>query len=260
MKIGEALRNARIEKGYSLKYLEEATKIRTKYLEALENEDFDILPGSVYAKAFLRTYAKYLELDTEEIMAEYNRLNSNNDTQPPLEETEQIDLETTSTLGKKWKYLVAGLAIVSLFVINSIYNNVRGQDNKPEQPNTAQEQPNNTVQKQPNISKQSPGNLDTPGLATNNEKNQGVRVVLKVIDQQQSWMQVEADGNTVFSGLVGPGEMKDFKAQDKIFLHAGNAGAVEVNVNGKNLGRLGEGSKVVKITYTSDEEPKSKEG
>lgn len=252
MQIGEALRNARNEKGYSLKYLEEATKIRAKYLEALENENFDILPGPVYAKAFLRTYAKYLELDTEEIMAEYNGLSNNNDTQPPAEETKHIDLEQSSAVAKRWKYVVAGLAIVSLFAFNAIYNKSQGRDIKPELPKTAQ--------KQPNTQEPSPGNLKTPSKDTNNEKDQGVRVVLKVNDQQQSWMQVEADGNTVFSGLVGPGEMKDFKAQEKIFLHVGNAGAVEVNVNGKNLGRLGENGKVVKIPFTSGEEPKLKEG
>ncbi|MEG6521730.1 helix-turn-helix domain-containing protein [Desulfotomaculum sp. 1211_IL3151] len=253
VQIGEALRNARNEKGYSLKYLEEATKIRAKYLEALENENFDILPGPVYAKAFLRTYAKYLELDTEEIMAEYNGLSKNNDTQPQAEETKPFDPEATTSIAKKWKYLVAGLAIVSLFAFNSLYNNGQNQDNKPEIPK-------NTAQEQPNTQGPSPENLNTPGQATNNEKDQGVRVVLKVNDEQQSWMQVEADGNTVFSGLVGPGEMKDFKAKQKIYLHVGNAGAVEVNVNGKNLGRLGENGKVVKIPFTSEEEPNSKEG
>ncbi|GAB6180724.1 DUF4115 domain-containing protein [Desulfotomaculum defluvii] len=251
MQIGEALSNARKEKGYSFRYLEEATKIRAKYLEALENENFDILPGPVYAKAFLRTYSKYLELDTEEIMAEYSRICNN--TQPPVEETKEVEIEPTSKENKKWRYLVAGLAIVSLVAFNSIYNRDQGLDNKPELPNTVQEQPNNQTDQPSKDIKPS-----AQGVAPQN--NQGVRVVLRVTEQQQSWMQVEADGNTVFSGLVGPGEMKDFKAEEKIFLHVGNAGAVEVNVNGKDLGRLGENGKVVKIPFTSGEEPKLKEG
>ena len=55
--IGNSLREARIRQGLSIKDVEAATKIRGKYLEALEQDDFEVLPGPTYVKGFLRTYA-----------------------------------------------------------------------------------------------------------------------------------------------------------------------------------------------------------
>jgi len=252
MPIGEALKKARTEKGYSLEYLEEATKIRAKYLDALENENYDVLPGKVYAKAFLRTYAKFLDLDTEEIMAEFNHKQNE---APPIEvNTSEPEKEITVGSKKNWRYVAAGLAIVALIAFNSLYHTgKRAQDVKPEPPKTVQKQP---TENQPNPTAPNQG---TKPENTEQQPVQGVRVELKVADQE-SWMQVVADGNTVFSGLVAPGEMKDFRAQQKIFLHVGNAGAVEVRVNGKDLGRLGKSGQVVQIPFAAGEEPKLKQG
>lgn len=61
--VGEELRNKRIEKGLSLEEVETATKIRVKYLEAIENENFDLIPGRVYVKGFIKNYAKFLGVD-----------------------------------------------------------------------------------------------------------------------------------------------------------------------------------------------------
>ncbi|TSC93862.1 MAG: transcriptional regulator, XRE family [Candidatus Berkelbacteria bacterium Athens1014_28] len=62
---GERLRRARKRLGVDLIEAELATKIRAKYLEALENEDFEVLPNDIYVKGFVITYAKYLKLDPE---------------------------------------------------------------------------------------------------------------------------------------------------------------------------------------------------
>ena len=63
--IGNTLREARIRKGLSIKDVEDATKIRSKYLEALEEDDFEVLPGPTFVKGFLRTYAVFLKLDAD---------------------------------------------------------------------------------------------------------------------------------------------------------------------------------------------------
>ena len=70
--IGATLRETRVRRSLSLKQAEDDTKIRIKYLQAMENEEFDALPAPAYAKGFLRTYATYLELDPELILDEYN--------------------------------------------------------------------------------------------------------------------------------------------------------------------------------------------
>ncbi len=69
--IGEILRQAREARGISLAEAEEATKVRQKFLEALEQDDFQRLPGEVYRRGFLKSYAIYLGLDPEPLLARY---------------------------------------------------------------------------------------------------------------------------------------------------------------------------------------------
>jgi cytoskeleton protein RodZ len=70
--IGNSLRDARLRKELDFPELEQGTKIRAKYLRALEDENFDQLPASTYVKGFLRTYADYLGLDGQLYVDEYN--------------------------------------------------------------------------------------------------------------------------------------------------------------------------------------------
>ena len=69
--IGNTLREARVRRNLTLQQVEEDTKIRVKYVQAMENEDFDVMPGATYVKGFLRTYSEYLALDPEVILDEY---------------------------------------------------------------------------------------------------------------------------------------------------------------------------------------------
>lgn len=69
--IGPSLREARIRRGIGLDRVEAATRIRTRYLEAIEDDRWDELPAEAYAKGFLRTYATYLELDPQQYLAAF---------------------------------------------------------------------------------------------------------------------------------------------------------------------------------------------
>lgn len=70
--IGNSLREARLRQGLEIPRVESETKIRGKYLRALEEEQFEVLPGDTYVKGFLRTYADYLGLDGQLYLDEYN--------------------------------------------------------------------------------------------------------------------------------------------------------------------------------------------
>lgn len=70
--IGNSLRAARMHQKLELPQVERDTRIRSKYLRALEDEDFAVLPGHAYARGFLRTYADYLGLDGQRFLTEYN--------------------------------------------------------------------------------------------------------------------------------------------------------------------------------------------
>jgi len=71
--IGPTLREARIRARIDMSEVESRTKIRAKYLRAIENEEWDLLPGPVYAKSFLRTYGDYLGLDSRMLVEEFKR-------------------------------------------------------------------------------------------------------------------------------------------------------------------------------------------
>jgi hypothetical protein len=70
--LGSSLRDARVCRGIELAQVAAETQIRTRYLQALEDERFELLPGSVYAKGFLRAYADHLGLDGQLFVDEYN--------------------------------------------------------------------------------------------------------------------------------------------------------------------------------------------
>ena len=71
--IGATLREARMRARIDISEVEAATKIRAKYLRALENEEWDLLPGPTFVKSFLRTYGEYLGLDVTHLLEEYKR-------------------------------------------------------------------------------------------------------------------------------------------------------------------------------------------
>jgi hypothetical protein len=82
--IGNSLREARLRQGLDLNDAEQATKIRTKYLGALEDERFELLPAQTYVKGFLRSYAEFLGLDGQIYVDEYNSRFFTVDDEPPL--------------------------------------------------------------------------------------------------------------------------------------------------------------------------------
>src|ERR1700691_6033287 len=69
--IGQTLREARMRERIDVSEIEAQTKIRAKYLRALENEEWDLLPGPTFVKSFLRTYAQALGLDDKALLEEY---------------------------------------------------------------------------------------------------------------------------------------------------------------------------------------------
>nr|MDQ4030268.1 helix-turn-helix domain-containing protein [Actinomycetota bacterium] len=82
MKIGASLHEARVRRRLTVDDAHRATRIRPQYLEALEEEDFERLPGDAYVKGFLRSYADYLELDGSALVATYRERNAERDLPP----------------------------------------------------------------------------------------------------------------------------------------------------------------------------------
>lgn len=110
--IGPTLREARVRRKLTLQQAEDDTKIRVKYLQAMENEDFEVMPGVTYVKGFLRTYATYLGLDGDVIIDEFDSRTG------PLPEHEPFG--GVSALGKPYSHrgrnTLALVAVVCVLV------------------------------------------------------------------------------------------------------------------------------------------------
>ncbi|MBV8221632.1 MAG: helix-turn-helix domain-containing protein [Solirubrobacterales bacterium] len=127
--IGTRLREARIRARIDISEVEARTKIRAKYLRAIENEEWDLLPGPVYVKSFLRTYGDFLGVDSRGLVDEYKRR---------YERPADQDMRPISSLGRERErrrrrpsrlgrvaavVLVLAAVVVALFVVGSLSKN-----------------------------------------------------------------------------------------------------------------------------------------
>jgi hypothetical protein len=113
LEIGSSLREARNRHGVELAQVEADTHIRTRYLKALEDERFDLLPGDAYVRGFLRTYADYLGLDAELFVDEYKACFAPpEEPLPQLIPRRRIDLPRLRTLATVGAVLAVALVVV----------------------------------------------------------------------------------------------------------------------------------------------------
>lgn len=239
--VGEMLRSTRQEKGISLREAEEATKIRRKYLEALENGTYNEIPGRVYALGFVRNYARYLGLDPAEVTARFKEEYPAKEDPYPVEESSITAPQLTAGKWGRW-LLVLGV-ILLLWGVNRLYGYYRPTPVQPPVPPSVTEPAPGTpppVTSQPPVTPQQPP-APPPQV-------QGVEIKVKATGD--CWVGAAVDGKNNFSGTLKAGEEKTFQGQDKISVTLGSAGAVEVTLNGQVQPPLGKRGDVV--TFEAD--------
>lgn len=113
--VGDALRERRMALKIDVHEVEEATKIRAKYLRALENEEYDLLPGNAYVKSFLRTYAEYLDLDARAIVDSYRSRTGTHEEEP----AGLVGRNNSQSSPRRvwWIVALALIVIVALFLL-----------------------------------------------------------------------------------------------------------------------------------------------
>jgi helix-turn-helix protein/uncharacterized protein DUF4115 len=120
LEIGSSLREARISHGVELAQVDADTHIRTRYLKALEDERFDLLPGDAYARGFLRTYADYLGLDAELFVDEYKaRFAPPEEPLPQLIQRRRMDLRWLPAPTTVGALLAVGLVVVLAWTLGN---------------------------------------------------------------------------------------------------------------------------------------------
>ncbi len=265
--IGEILKTAREQQGISLDDVAEATKIRTKYLRALEEENFDTLPGDVYARGFATAYLKYLGIKDRPDVVEVMKPKVKEPEQPVQPEAKKVEEprkiadtpkrkksaekfeETPLNKNAKLIVLLSVAAILALFLLQGVYSN---QMANQEQGNQVQQQQQQEPEQNGAEQNDVPEEPVTPP-EPEEPVYDGLEMQLEILDvnpnaDDQCWMQITVDGKTTETTL-SQGQIQDIKAAQDIKLNLGNAGVVKVILNGQDLGVLGNQGQVVKKTF-----------
>lgn len=119
--IGETLRERRMAMKIDVQEVEEETKIRAKYLRALENEEYNLLPGNAYVKSFLRTYAEYLGLDSRALVDAYRAQGERQDDDPAF-----FSARTEAGGSSRAKWVIAVAVIIAIAVVLFLIGAVGG--------------------------------------------------------------------------------------------------------------------------------------
>jgi cytoskeletal protein RodZ len=273
--IGRLLEQKRKERGLTLEEVEQATKIRKRYLTGLERDDYAILPDAVYVRGFLKTYANYLGLDGDALS---RQLKSSSKTQrergidydPRPESDFEEPLITPSGLIGAQKRKVSTSAIVTVIVavlalaalIGALYFVGRGaQVSKEGNPPSGESPPRHEQQnvagreKAPEAGSAKEGAVgstsgdEKPEVAKQSAPPDTLRVLVSVTELP-SWILIRTDGTTAYEQVAQPGFSKTFEAEQRLYIKSGNAGAVRVEINGQDAGALGGSGEIVARTYT----------
>ena len=233
---GEKLRHEREMRGITLREIADATKISMRFLQALEEDRLDVLPGGLFPRAFVRQYATFLGLDAVALLEQFATVHGEAVVErrppPPPERRRRI---TSGHL------ILAGIGL--LLVVLSL----RRSSSQPE-PRTRPAAPATAA---------APAVLSTdrvfpsPSLAHDAAVATRDALVLTMTAQQECWVEVRADGTTVVNRVLAEGESQTLEARGEIVLSVGNAGGLRIRLNDRPalpLGRSGEVRKNIVIT------------
>jgi cytoskeletal protein RodZ len=251
MSLGSVIRQARIDAGLSIDDLSERTSIRAGLLKEIESDDFTKCGGETYARGHLRNIAPHLKMDAVLLLELYENEQS---MQPRrIQEMLAENNVMTNPVDKKtisWKTL-AGISLATLALLGAVQiiisNSQTTTISNPEVVATesATPQPSVTAEEQP-----SPVATSTPTVVRDTySSGTGVSVSVSA-PRGKSWLFVsDSNGTTLYSGQIRIGEKLNFSATTRINLRAGNAGAVDVSVNGKPGQQIGSDGQVVTLSY-----------
>jgi len=226
--IGNSLREARLRQGLEFPRIEAETKIRGKYLRALEEEQFEVLPGETYVKGFLRTYADYLGLEGQLYVDEYNSR---------FTTAEEVAAAPSTPRRRRARPVesnlvvvaLAGIVAVTVLVVVGLAGIGSGS---PEQtplvdtssgPTTTQEAETGPV----TATGQEPGGQARPAAKA--------RLVLTAV-RGECWVQVRANGvngRLLYEGTLEIGQTQRFVRYKRLWLEVGAPANIDANLNGR---------------------------
>ena len=246
------LKDMREARGLSLQAIFETTRVGLVNLTAVENGDYKRLPPPVYARNFIRKYARAVGIDEKPILDRYEKhLES---LKPPQEETEVR--KPWPETGRRYRFLFMSLAavIAAGILVSAIF--LYDQGGKPPSPAPVVESPSPAqvipVPEQtaavPNAPAQITASKSAPAPA---EKTilppaaAGKMYHLVIEARELTWIRITEDRNPSYQALLKPGEKIERMASDYFQLDIGNAGGINLTFQGKPLGSIGKQGQII---------------
>ena len=250
MSLGSMISKARRDAGLSIDDLSAATNIRGPLLREIESDNFSQCGGDTYARGHIRNIAAKLNVDPQIFLTAYEdeQMHVDRSMQDLLIEN-SVMKEPSQSRKVSWKALVT-ISVASLFVAG-LAQVIVSNNSTPDIPPLIEESaaPTESAEATPEatISEEA-----APSDETSVSTGQGVEVVITAT-RAKSWLFVsDATGRTLFSGQMAAGTSKTFTTDQQLNLKIGNAGGVDLSVNGKKVESLGANGQVVSVSYGVD--------
>jgi cytoskeletal protein RodZ len=250
MSLGSMISKARKDAGLSIDDLSAATNIRGTLLREMESDNFSQCGGETYARGHLRNIAIKLNADPQIFLTAFE------DEQMQVDRTMQDLLVENNVMREpkevrkvSWKVLVT-ISVASLFVAG-LAQIIVSNDSEPDIPVAVEETATPTESPEATPEPTAAEELtptDEPTVST----GQGVEVVISAV-RAKSWLFIsDSSGRVLFSGQVAKGVTKTFTTDAQLNLKIGNAGGVDLSVNGKKIDSVGADGQVVSVSYGVD--------
>jgi cytoskeletal protein RodZ len=250
--VGRALQQARIAAGLTVDDVSSSTRVRIAIVHAIEADDFTPCGGDVYARGHIRTLARAVRLDPAPLLAQFDAAHGGRPAPTPaapLFEAERIRPERR---GPNWTaaMVAAIVAVIGFVGFTAFKGGDSGNNGKDQVADGASPSPDASASPTPKSSKpadQRPVPSDSAIAAAPQDK-----VTVQVsAPNGRSWISAkDHNGRMLFDGLLNKGDTKTFQDSSKINLILGDAGAIQLYVNGKKIQDDFQPGAVERLTYT----------
>ncbi len=262
--LGARLREERERRKITLDQISQSTKIGTRFLQALEDDQFDRLPGGIFNKGFVRAYARCVGIDEEQAIADYLAATSANQPNPesaaaPPPVIVPAEPPRPRSAALPWGTLALLLLLTALgLAFWGFYSRATAHNQNSE---SATETPSRPPTFQPAVSPQSassPANTNVPAQTTPAPSTPAPAtaepaaraLVLRIKARQDAWVSVSVDGEVTTELTLAANSEKTFRGHDQIVVKAGNIGALDFEFRGKPLPPQGTPGEVKTIAFS----------
>jgi len=272
--VGNFFKSSRLVKGIEFEEAARATNIRPRMLRALEEDDLVRLPADVYVRGFVKIYAEYLGLDPVEGLALYNRQAADRkggfgDFDAAKVSRLKSSDDRPENQPSKWQLLalVVVVCLVGFGIYRQFFRSQLPEKGRQQKMETALASPASLkadpslVASVPQDGTPSAASLDAEpppddgsgaGEPSTPADEQESRYVLSVHFTEKTWLWIQLDGGKAHEFAFEAGEQRVWKADKAIDLYLGNAGGVQIMLNGKTFPKLGESGQTKKISLPHD--------